>query len=98
MEIKESESTIRINLSGSVDITDIGEFSGAVKSLCRETGKNIEVDLGQVNYLDSTGVSLLLKLYKHQKQQGKTFDIISASERAQGIINLCSLAETLHIR
>ena len=52
--------------------------------------------MSDVSYMDSTGVSLLLKLYKHQKQQGMKFDITKISEKAQGIISLCSLAETLH--
>jgi|APHig6443717817_1056837.scaffolds.fasta_scaffold163912_1 anti-anti-sigma factor len=96
MEIKESESTVVITLSGSLDITNVGPFSAEVDRLCTLSGKNIEIDMEEVSYVDSTGVSCLLRLYKHQKQQGAQFCITRISEKASSVISLCSLSETLN--
>jgi anti-anti-sigma factor len=95
MEVLENEFTVSLTLSGTMDIINIGDFTGEVDRLCRMSGKNIEIDLSQVSYIDSTGVSLLLRLYKHQKQQEKRFDIVKISEKAMSIISLCSLADTI---
>ena len=95
MEVKENETTVHIELSGTVDIINNGEISREVDRLCLETGKNIEIDLSQVSYIDSTGVSLLLRLFKHQKKQQKQFTIMKISEKAMSVISLCSLAETV---
>jgi len=96
MEIKENESKVTIHLDGSVDITNIGPFSVEVDRLCTVSGKQIEVDMGDVTYVDSTGVSHLLRLYKHQKQQGLGFSITRISDKANSVISLCSLSETLN--
>jgi anti-sigma B factor antagonist len=95
MDIRENETTVEISLSGSLDLPNIKEFSETVDRLCANGSKNIELDLSEISYIDSTGMSLLLKLYKRQKQQGLQFIIAKVSDRVAELISLCSLSETL---
>jgi len=93
--VTERENSASIIISGSVEIAQIKELSELVKSLCESSDKNLEIDLGHAYYLDSTGISLLIKLHKAQKQKGLGFSIIKASERVTSLLSLCSLHETL---
>jgi len=95
MDIREYESTIEVSLSGSIDLPSIKDFTETFDRLCANESKNIELDLSEVSYIDSTGMSLLLKLFKHQKQLGLQFAISRVSDRVASLISLCSLSETL---
>ncbi len=95
--ITENDTIISINLTGSSDMAGLKRFSETVNTLASECVKDIEIDMEQVEYVDSSFISLLLKLHKSQQQKGLGFKIIKASERVTSVLNLCSLAGTLHL-
>lgn len=95
IQVTEADNFTLISISGSIEISQIKEFSDLVETLCESSDKNLEIDLGDTDYLDSTGISLLLKLHKAQKQKDLGFSIIAASERVTSLLSLCSLHETL---
>ena len=95
IQVTETDNSTLINISGSIEISQIKEFSELVETLCESSDKNLEIDLGDTDYLDSIGISLLLKLHKAQKQKDLGFSIIVASERVTSLLSLCSLHETL---
>lgn len=93
--INENDGAVVIKLSGSADITGLKEFSAAINTISTESAKNVEVDLEDVEYIDSTFISLLLKLHKSQSQKNLGFRITRASSRVTSVLNLCSLSGTL---
>ncbi len=92
--IKEKNTTI-LNISGSVDATQIKEFTGIIEEICSSADRDIEMNLEKVEYMDSTGISLLLKIHKCCKQSGNSFSISGVSEKIESLLSLCSLNETL---
>lgn len=95
IQITEKQNTLLISISGSVETAQIKELSQLVESLCESSDRDVEIDLGEAEYMDSTGISLLLKLHKAQKQRGLGFSIVEASERVTSLLSLCSLHEAL---
>lgn len=95
IQVTEANNTTVINISGSIETAQIKELAELVDRLCESSDKDVEIDLGEAEYMDSTGISLLLKLHKAQKQQGLGFSIIDASERVTSLLSLCSLHEAL---
>ena len=95
IQVAEKDNTILISISGYVETARIKEFSELVDSLCESSVRDVEIDLGNADYMDSTGISLLLKLHKAQKQRGLGFLIVDASERVTSLLSLCSLHDAL---
>lgn len=95
--ITENDAVLTITLSGSADITGLKKFSEAVNALTDECRKDIEIDMEQVEYVDSSFISLLLKLNKSQQQKDISFRIIRASDKVTSVLNLCSLSGTLQL-
>jgi anti-anti-sigma regulatory factor len=52
--------------------------------------KDVEVDLSNATYLDSSTIGILIKIHKNQKQKNLAFTITSASER------LCLCSSSAH--
>lgn len=95
--ITENDNVLNITLTGSSDIAGLKRFSETVNTLSSECTKDVEIDMEQVDYVDSSFISLLLKLHKSQHQKSLGFKIIKASDRVTSVLNLCSLAGTLHL-
>lgn len=95
IQVSENENKTLVNISGSVETAYIKELSELINSLCESSDKDVEIDLGNADYLDSTAISLLIKLHKAQKQRGLAFSIVEASERVASLLTLCSLHDAL---
>lgn len=86
---------IKVVLEGSVDTTAIKEFKEKIAEVSDNNDLPLELDLENVEYLDSSGMGLLLNLYKGQKLKGLEFTITKASDSVMGLLKLSSLVEVL---
>lgn len=97
MNIKTSEddNLIKISISGSANSSGMKDLSEIVDSICSDKEKNVDIDLSAMEYIDSSSISILLKLHKSQKQKNLDFRISKASPRVTSLLSLCSLSDTL---
>lgn len=95
--ITETDNVLNVTLTGSSDMAGLKKFSETVNTLSSECTKDVEIDMEQVEYVDSSFISLLLKLHKSQQQKSLGFRITKASDRVTSVLNLCSLSGTLHL-
>lgn len=91
----ENENLITISISGSADPAGIKKFITLVDSICAGIEKDVDIDLSELEYMDSTCISILLKLHKSQKQKNRDFRISKASYKVSSLLSLCSLSDTL---
>ncbi len=95
LETSEDDNLIRIFISGSAEPEGVRKLVEISDSICSGKEKNIEIDLSEMEYLDSTCISIFLKLHRFQRQKNLDFRISNASEKVLSLLNLCSLSETL---
>jgi anti-anti-sigma factor len=69
---------VRIHVEGRMDTTNYNEFENAVNEVLKENVKNIYVDLGELSYISSSGLRVLLAIQKKMMAAG-------------GKIKLCAL-------
>jgi len=91
----EDDNLINISITGSADSAGIKKFVEVVDSICAGKEKDVDLDLSEMEYMDSTCISILLKLHKFQKQKNRDFKISKASFKVTSLLSLCSLADTL---
>lgn len=91
----EAENLVTIAISGESDPAGVRRFSEIVENINNNIEKDIEIDLSEAAYLDSSSIGVLIKLHKSQKQRNLGFTITKASERVLSLLRLCSLSESL---
>ena len=91
----EDDNLINISIKGSADSAGIKKFTEIVDSICSGNEKDVDIDLSEMDYMDSTCISILLKLHKAQKQKNRDFRISKASFKVSSLLSLCSLSDTL---
>jgi anti-sigma B factor antagonist len=94
-EIVETDSTINIILEGAIELQTIKEFRTHLEEMDFSEKRDIIIDLSGVGYIDSTGISLLIMLYKKQKQNSRGFIIRNSSHNVTGLLELSSLRDVL---
>ena len=94
-EFQETGERTVIRVEGPIEMKTIKDFKEEVFNYTETRDVDIEVDLSAVEYIDSTGIGLLITLYKRQKQKKKTFRIVKASDKVHSLLELSSLSEVL---
>lgn len=91
----EMENHVIVSISGEADPAGVKRFSEIVENINNNIEKDIEIDLSEAVYLDSSSIGVLIKLHKSQKQRNLGFTIIKASDRVMSLLKLCSLSDAL---
>ena len=99
MDIKENQDTDKMTLAvrGEVDLDNSPQLRSSIVSHLNE-GKNVAVDLREVSYMDSSGVSCLLEGMQLSKKKGVVFELINVSEAVMKVLELAHLDKILIIR
>jgi len=71
IEVKDSDSKVSIIVNGDIEMMTIKNFKQKLFEIGQNVDKDIEIDLSNVDYIDSSGVGVLISLLKLQKKKGK---------------------------
>ena len=88
-----------IRLSGRFDFTTRGQFLSQVEdAVANAQGEDIRVDLGQVEYIDSSGLGMLLMLRDKAKRYAKGVVLGGAHDMVKDIIMTAQFDKLFTIR
>lgn len=80
-------------LEGTMEIMDSKKIKEEILGLEAVSNKDFELDMANLEYIDSTGIALLLTLYKNLKQKGKKLYIKKLNSTILSVLKLTSLDE-----
>jgi len=90
--INKSQEKITIAVEGNLEATAIKTFNDKIAQIT-EFNKSVEVDMANVEYVDSSGIRALLSLSKKVKESGHAFSLINCSENVKRILKLTTINE-----
>lgn len=98
MEIKrqELEEKILIELTGEIDGSNVDDFETAMKDACGR-GKDLEVDLTELEYISSAGLRVFLISEKQIKQAGHKMIIRNVGDEIMDIFTVTGFVKLLDI-
>jgi anti-sigma B factor antagonist len=97
IEIKEGTSLVNVSVNGDIEMMTIKELKEKLLDLGQNVDKDIELDLSSVEYIDSSGVGVLISLLKLQKKKGKSLKIRKVSTKVLNVLKLSSLSEVFEL-
>lgn len=95
LEITELDDTTIITVDGDLEITTIKPFEKWILDYGKDTNKNIHIDFSKVDYLDSSGIAVLIRLSKLLKVKKKKLTLAKLSDKIKQILELSSLVDDL---
>jgi anti-sigma B factor antagonist len=99
MEIKvlRDSDPVTLSITGDIEIMSIKNLKESLSDIGQNENKDIVLDLSGVNYIDSSGVGVLISLLKLQKNKGKSLVINKISPKVLNVLKLSSLADTFKV-
>ncbi len=97
IDINENIEQVNISVKGDIEMMTIKSFKQKLFEIGENINKDIEIDLSDVDYIDSSGVGVLISLLKLQKQKGKTLSINKVSPKVLNILKLSSLSDVFKL-
>lgn len=97
IDVKELNDTFKVVLKGDIEMMTIKELKNKLLDLGQNSDKNIDLNMSEVNYIDSSGVGILISLLKIQKKKGKEMTISEISDKVLSVLKLSSLSDVFNL-
>ena len=97
IKIEKNSDPMNIAITGDIEMMTIKDLKTKLLDIGSSEDKDIELDLSGVNYIDSSGIGVLISLLKIQKSKGKYFKITKISPKVSNVLKLSSLSDIFEI-
>ena len=97
IDINKGDDLITISITGDIEMMSIKNFKNELLEIGQNEDKEIGLDLSNVNYIDSSGIGVLISLHKLQKNKGKNLKILKVSPKVLNVLKLSSLADLFNL-
>ena len=88
IRIEARSDVTRVALSGELDIATVPILNDQLAALEQDGSKVILLDLGDLNFIDSTGLFALVPAYMRSRLNGQRFLLVGASPSAKRLFEL----------
>ena len=93
--IEERPSVKLISLKGDLDILGSNELTNQVTGIIRDDHHDIIMDLKELNYINSTGIFVITRLFSRMQNNGRKLVLISVNKNIQEILEVIGLLEII---
>jgi anti-sigma B factor antagonist len=91
------EQSHRLSVSGELDLATTPQLEQRAGALLADGARSIVIDLANLNFIDSTGLRLLLLLSQRAADEGWRMRITRPSEQVQTILKITGTGTELPI-
>ena len=89
---REVDGVTVLDLSGRITLGEGSvQLRDAIRDLISKGSKNILLNLGDVNYIDSSGLGELVGAYTTAKNQGATLKLLNLTKKVHDLLQLTKL-------
>lgn len=96
-KIFEKDDQLLIKLAGDLDIYSEDEFRDFIEKNLENIDRRLVIDIDDLDYLDSTGLGLFMKVYKLAKENGQDFKVINPKENIYKLFKITDLTEIFNM-
>lgn len=86
-----------ISVSGELDLASSPRLEEELERASGSGAHLVIVDLRELEFMDSTGLSVLVKAHQKAEQQGKRLGLAGGSQQVQRLLTLTGVAERLRV-
>jgi anti-sigma B factor antagonist len=98
IQINHSDDKLICTLAGEIDAYTAPKLKEAILPLTKEAGKTAEIDLENVNYMDSTGLGVFISALKSAKETGSHLKLINLQDRVLRLFRITGLDEIMDLK
>jgi anti-anti-sigma factor len=93
VEVSQNGRTAVISLAGELDLASSPELEEKLARLEESEPTVLVIDLRELAFMDSTGLSVLVRAHKKAQERGQRFGLVRGSHQVQRLLTLTGVAE-----
>lgn len=82
-------------LAGEIDISNAEGFKTKLEDAMAEVRQNITIDLSELNYIDSTGLGVIIGVYSAIKKDGFCIKVLNPRDNVRKLLTISGLDKIL---
>lgn len=98
IDVVDKNSQIIMYVSGEVDIYTAPDLKKELVALTEQKGKTVAVDLGNVSYMDSTGIGVFISALKSSKENDSKLKLVNLQSQVMRLFEITGLNEIINIQ
>ncbi|WP_394427794.1 STAS domain-containing protein [Streptomyces sp. SGAir0957] len=92
VQVVDAGDTVLLRLSGELDIATAPGLQAALTPL---TGRRVELDLGDLTFIDSIGITLLARHHSHAAATGGLLLLVAAGRAVRRVLDITGITHLL---
>jgi anti-sigma B factor antagonist len=94
---RQAQGRAIVDVAGEVDVHTAPELDAVISSLIAEGNPRVIVDLSSVEFLDSTGLGVLVKALKRVRETDGSLDVVASADRITKVFRITGLDAVIGI-
>jgi anti-sigma B factor antagonist len=86
-----------LEVEGELDIATAPRMLAALNEAFADLARPLVVDLSSVDFMDSTGLALLMNAYRRVKRRGQGFAIVCPGGPISRVFEIADMVESLNV-
>jgi anti-anti-sigma factor len=93
LRVRPDRNRVIVEVSGELDLASVGKLRETLDELRGHGWEHIVIDLREVTFIDSTGLSLLLNAERSARRPGASFAILDSSPAVARLLEVVGLKD-----
>lgn len=95
--IRWQETIAIVELTGDIDMHRTPTVHRGIIAVCNRRPSQLLIDLQEVPYIDSSGIGMLVEIFRRMKASGGSLRLCGLSERVVGVFEITKLDKFFNI-
>jgi anti-anti-sigma factor len=93
VEVRSDGDAAVVTVSGELDLASSAALEEEFQRVAESDAQQVVVDLRSLEFMDSTGLSTLVKAHQRAVESGQRFGLVRGSPQVQRLLSLTGVAE-----
>ena len=95
VEVRDEDHAVVIGVSGELDLASSPALESELERGAASGAPLVIVDLRRLEFMDSTGLSVLVRAHQRATETGQRFGVVRGPQQVQRLLSLTGVAERL---
>jgi anti-sigma B factor antagonist len=95
VEVRSEGRASVVTISGELDLASSASLEEELARVAESDTEQVILDLRELEFMDSTGVSTLVKAHQRAEEAGQRFGLVRGPQQVQRLLSLTGVAERL---
>ena len=95
VEVRHGDQAVVIGVSGELDLASSPALEQELDNGAASHAEVVIVDLRQLEFMDSTGLSILVRAHERATEGGRRFAVVRGPQQVQRLLSLTGVADRL---